>query len=76
MGLLSEGKPLSWTETKKHAELVRRVGILQFLATYHRLKDRPRDELKWGDEVSAGPFSLGMRVFVTALAHFRDPRYK
>lgn len=51
MGLLSEGKPLTWEETKKHAELVKKTGVLQFLATYHRLKDRPRDELKWGDEI-------------------------
>lgn len=51
MGLLSEGKPLSWAETKKHAELVRRVGIQQFLAIYHRLRDRKGDVLKWGDEV-------------------------
>ena len=52
MGLLSEGKPLTWAETKKHVELVKRTGVLQFLANYQRLKDRPRDELKWGDEVS------------------------
>ena len=52
MGLLSEGKPLTWAETKDHVELVKRTGVLQFLSTYHRLKDRPRDELKWGDEVS------------------------
>ena len=51
MGLLSEGKPLTWAETKKHAELVKETGVLQFLATFHRLKERPRDELKWGDEV-------------------------
>ncbi len=53
MGLLSEGKPLSWAETKKHAELVRRAGVQQFLAIYHRLKDRKGDVLKWGDEVCA-----------------------
>ncbi len=52
MGLLSEGKPLSWPETKKNAALVRSVGIQQFLALYHRLKDRKGDGLKWGDEVS------------------------
>lgn len=59
MGLLSEGKPLSWAETKKHAELVRRVGIQQFLAIYHRLRDRKGDVLKWGDEV--GYFLTGAR---------------
>jgi len=60
MGLLSEGKPLSWAETKKHAELVRRVGIQQFLAIYHRLRDRKGDVLKWGDEVGRQ-----MLVFLT-----------
>ena len=53
MGLLSEGKSLSWSETKEHAELVRRIGVLQFLAIYNRHKDRQGDELKWGDEVSS-----------------------
>ena len=53
MGLLSEGKPLTWPETKKNAPLVHKVGIQQFLAMYHRLKDRKGDVLKWGDEVSA-----------------------
>lgn len=51
MGLLSEGKPLSWADTKKNAALVHRVGIQQFLALYRRLKDRKGDVLKWGDEV-------------------------
>lgn len=51
MGLLSEGKPLSWPETKKNASHVKKVGIQQFLALYHRLKDRKGDVLKWGDEV-------------------------
>lgn len=51
MGLLSEGKPLSWTDTKKNASHVHRVGIKQFLAHYQRLKDRKGDVLKWGDEV-------------------------
>lgn len=51
MGLLSEGKPLSWPETKKHAQLVHKVGVQQFLAIYHRLKDRRGDQLKWGDEI-------------------------
>lgn len=50
MGLLSEGKPLSWAETKKNAGLVKRVGIQQFLALYHKVKNR-KDDLKWGDEV-------------------------
>ncbi|XP_069462231.1 glutamate--cysteine ligase catalytic subunit [Ambystoma mexicanum] len=51
MGLLSLGSPLSWEETKKHADYVRQHGIRQFLHIYHRVKERQRDVLKWGDEV-------------------------
>ena len=51
MGLLSEGKPLSWEETKKNAWKVHKVGVLQFISLYHKLKDRKGDTLKWGDEV-------------------------
>ena len=51
MGLLSSGKALSWEETKKNADLVRKVGIQQLIAHYHRLKDRTNDQLKFGDEV-------------------------
>ncbi len=50
MGLLSEGRPLSWPETKKNAHIVHKVGIQQFLSLYHKHKDR-KDTLKWGDEV-------------------------
>lgn len=50
MGLLSEGKPLTWVETKKKASHVHRVGVKQFLSLYHKMKDRC-DSLKWGDEV-------------------------
>ena len=52
MGLLSIGEPLTWEETKKWADHVRRVGIKQFINHYKRLKDRKNDELKFGDEVS------------------------
>jgi len=51
MGLLSEGEPLSWEETKKYSRHIRRHGILQFINQYHRLKDRSKDCLMWGDEV-------------------------
>ena len=51
MGLLSEGKPLSWADTKKNAWIVHKTGILQFISIYHKLKDRKGDTLKWGDEV-------------------------
>lgn len=51
MGLLSEGSPLSWEETKKYADHVRKHGIIQFINQYHKLKDRQGDTLMWGDEV-------------------------
>lgn len=51
MGLLSEGSPLSWEETKRLADHVRKHGIIQFINLYHKLKDRQGDILRWGDEV-------------------------
>lgn len=51
MGLLSEGNPLSWEETKKWKEHVRKHGIEQFIHLYARLRDRQGDVLMWGDEV-------------------------
>ena len=63
MGLLSLGSPLPWTETKKHAEHVRKHGIIQFLHIYDKLKDKEDDCLKWGDEVNIDLF----RVFLVDL---------
>jgi len=51
MGLLTEGEPLSWEETKQLADHVRQHGIDQFVNLYHQLLDRKGDVLKWGDEV-------------------------
>ncbi|XP_040567390.1 glutamate--cysteine ligase [Lepeophtheirus salmonis] len=51
MGLLSEGQPLSWSETKKLADHVHEHGITQFINSYEKLKHRHGDDLKWGDEV-------------------------
>lgn len=53
MGLLSLGTPLAWSEAKKHADDVRAHGIEQFLAIYHNMKNKQKDQLLWGDEVSA-----------------------
>lgn len=52
MGLLSQGSPLSWEETQKQADHVRKHGILQFLHIYRAVRERHKDVLKWGDEVS------------------------
>lgn len=43
MGLLTEGSPLSWEDTKKLAKHVREHGIKQFINLYARLKDRQGD---------------------------------
>ncbi|KAI5635345.1 glutamate-cysteine ligase domain-containing protein [Phthorimaea operculella] len=51
MGLLTEGSPLSWKETKGLAEHVRQHGIEQFVNLLAKLRDRTGDVLKWGDEV-------------------------
>ncbi|XP_023122856.1 glutamate--cysteine ligase catalytic subunit [Amphiprion ocellaris] len=51
MGLLSQGSPLNWEETKKYADHIRKHGIIQFLNIYNKVKDRQKDVLKWGDEV-------------------------
>eukprot|EP00736_Rhodelphis_marinus_P011572 Rmarinus@m.24135 len=51
MGLLTEGKPLAWNDSKPWLEHVKHHGWIQFLNTYRRLKDRKKDVLMWGDEV-------------------------
>jgi len=51
MGLLTEGSPLSWDDTKKWAHHVKTNGIQQFINLYKRLQNREGDSLKWGDEV-------------------------
>lgn len=63
MGLLSEGSPLSWEETKKLSKHVREHGIEQFINMYRRLKDRTGDVLKWGDEVHIRSFMHKKRQF-------------
>ncbi|XP_052763772.1 glutamate--cysteine ligase catalytic subunit-like [Mya arenaria] len=51
MGLLTEGSPLSWKDTKSHADHVRKHGIIQFINEFKRLRNRTKDVLYWGDEV-------------------------
>lgn len=51
MGLLSEGHPLSWEETKAYANHVRLHGVQQFIHLFRKLETRKGDVLKWGDEV-------------------------
>lgn len=58
MGLLTEGRPLSWEETKVLANHVREHGTDQFINLYHQLVGRRGDVLKWGDEVSNVVFGV------------------
>lgn len=51
MGLLSQGKPLDWDETKKYAKYVQERGIAQFINVYNESKERADGPFKWGDEV-------------------------
>lgn len=52
MGLLSQGKPLDWDETKRYAKYVQERGIAQFINIYNESKNRADGPFKWGDEVS------------------------
>ena len=52
MGLLSQGAPHNWEETRKYADHIRKHGVIQFLNIYNKVKERQKDVLKWGDEVS------------------------
>lgn len=51
MGLLSLGEPLSWSETKFHAEYIREAGIRQFINLFNLCKDKTSHLMKFGDEV-------------------------
>eukprot|EP00795_Rhopilema_esculentum_P008107 gene8107-14024_t len=51
MGLLTfNGENLSFSEIKKYTDYVKKHGIIQFINTFHRVKNRTYDTLKWGDE--------------------------
>ena len=51
MGFLDFGVPLHWVDSLAHTAYVRRHGIEQFIAMFHKVKGRVNDVLKWGDEV-------------------------
>lgn len=74
MGLLSEGSPLTWEETKKLSQHVREHGIEQFINLYRRLKNRQGDILKWGDEVYSRSFkSFKLYNVIHAITHVLFP---
>lgn len=58
MGLLVEGKALSFEETKEFLQYLRKHGVIQFLNTWKRVKDLSEDELRFGDEIEYGIFAV------------------
>lgn len=54
MGVLKKGKPLEWKDSLPHSQYVRTHGVLQFVATWNRLKDIDHDRLFYGDEIEYG----------------------
>ena len=57
-GLLKVGKPMQWAQSLPHLAYVREHGVLQFVETWRKVKDRCCDELMWGDELEYGLFQL------------------
>eukprot|EP01084_Bolivina_argentea_P307161 530866_1 len=51
MGLLTEGKPLKWHESKEYIDYVKKHGVEQFINLYNSEKGRCCDSFKWGDEL-------------------------
>ncbi len=51
MGLLTVGAPLSWEDSKKHIDHVKKHGIEQFLNLYNRYEGKSGAVLRWGDEI-------------------------
>lgn len=74
MGLLSEGSPLSWEETKKNADHVRAHGIKQFVNQFKKLHDRTKDVLYWGDEVII--FFISMSGFNAVIFNLDQTKQK
>lgn len=64
MGLLSLGTPLPWNEAKEFADHVRKHGIEQFLNIYHSQKDRQKQRLLWGDEVSEDYIDMIIKIVI------------
>jgi glutamate--cysteine ligase catalytic subunit len=58
MGLLVEGQPMSPEDLVSHLKYIRHHGVIQFLNIWKRLKDVQNDELKFGDEIECGVFTI------------------
>ena len=50
-GKLANNEILTFTDAMPWLRYVRTHGVLQFIATFNRLKDVTSDELLWGDEI-------------------------
>lgn len=72
MGLLSLGTPLPWNEAKEFADHVRKHGIEQFLNIYHSQKDRQKQRLLWGDEVSEDNTDITIKQYFKTMRYFTD----
>jgi glutamate--cysteine ligase catalytic subunit len=51
MGFLTDGKTLDWPDAQKHIRYIKEHGIIQFLNTFKKFKDRQDNVLLWGDEI-------------------------
>lgn len=51
MGLLSQGTPLSWAESRQYNDYVREHGINQLVNCFNAAKGRHNDHFFWGDEI-------------------------
>lgn len=51
MGFLSLGSTLTWEQLQEHIEYIKEHGIAQLINIWNKVKDRKKDQLKWGDEV-------------------------
>merc|ERR1719267_419230 len=60
MGFLAVGEPYGWSDSREEGIItyIREHGIDQFLAMWDRVKGIDADELKWGDEIEYGIFTL------------------
>ena len=60
MGFLEVGEPYDWPESRDERviEYVRTHGIEQFLTMWDKVKGIDHDDLKWGDEIEYGVYTL------------------
>ena len=52
MGLLTEGRPLSWNEIVDARDVLRTYALSELVRIFEKCKDRQGDCFMWGDEVS------------------------